>query len=303
MRLYRVKDWAIYYENNRTRDLKDMGWVPVRNGHDGDGYTALVCREEGPAMLGAWLAILQVASKCGHPAGRCGEGAIPRGTLIRDNGKPHDSASIARVCHFPEPVIKKALELLCSDDIQWLECVEMPMKTQIPQEGAGLPQEGAPKPQATDYGTEGNGIERKGMEVPPPTPAIAGRENLNGVDPLPPPAVGKGEIQLRVEKLFNRRETTAMTSKETAAFKTARKLLETTPEPDWAAVEAYHGASVPTIKRRDLLTLLNNWNTEVDRANAFVVGGCKSDVCNGNGNGNHQAQNRGLVPNYEKDKW
>lgn len=165
MKLYRVKDWNERYENNRTRDLKNMAWVPVPNSHDGDGYTALVCQPDGPALFGAWTVILQVASRCGNPALCCGG----RGTLLRDTGIPHDASSIARMTRFPKDVIAKALEVLSSAEIQWLTCEEMPTKAQIPQEGAGKPhpdaakpQEGAPKPHPTDE--EQKGMEQKGTE-------------------------------------------------------------------------------------------------------------------------------------------
>ena len=110
--LYRIKNWDSF-ENNRTRKMKQMLWIPVPNKHDGDGYTELVDREDGAAMLGAWLAILQVASKCSV-----------RGTLLRDNGNPHSPKTISRLTRLKEDVISQALELLLSDEIGWLEVVD-----------------------------------------------------------------------------------------------------------------------------------------------------------------------------------
>lgn len=165
MKLYRVKNWSMLYENNRTRELKNMAWVPVPNSHDGDGYTALVCRADGAQLYGAWIVILQVASKCGNPAGGCdipAGGCGARGTLVRDNGKPHDAASISRMTRFPEKIIQTALDVLCSADVGWLFCEEIPIKSQIPQEGAGMSQEGAAIPHPTDE--EQKGMEQKGME-------------------------------------------------------------------------------------------------------------------------------------------
>lgn len=148
MKLYRVKDWKKIYENNRTRELKHMAWVPVPNSHDGDGYTALVCRKDGPQLFGAWVVILQVASRCGE-----------RGTLLRDNGTPHDSASIARMTRFPESTIKEALNTLSSTECGWLEIIGDEELEEIPQCGAGFPQDDAPKSHPTDE--ERNGTERK----------------------------------------------------------------------------------------------------------------------------------------------
>ena len=150
MKVYQIREWNKYYENNRTRDLKNMAWIPVPNAHDGDGYTTLVSRENGAAMLGAWLAILQVASKCD-----------PRGTLLRRGKIPHDAESLSRITRLPSGILSEALTI-CSVEIQWLEYVEV---TEIPQEGAGFPQEGAPKPQGPDdEGTGREGTEKKGMD-------------------------------------------------------------------------------------------------------------------------------------------
>lgn len=143
-KLYNIRDWDGNFENNRTRKMKHMMWVPVPNKHDGDGYTELVDREDGAEMLGAWLAILQVASKCAE-----------RGTLVRDNGTPHTPKTIARQTRLKEGVICKALGLLCSPDIGWLQVVDV--ATVAPKCANG-----APSAHPTDE--EEKGIEEKGIE-------------------------------------------------------------------------------------------------------------------------------------------
>ncbi len=142
--LYQVKRWDENFENNRTRNMKQMLWVPVPNKHDGDGYTELVDRENGASMLGAWLAILQVASKCGK-----------RGTLMRDSGTPHAPKSIARLTRLDSSVIAEALDLLCSPDIGWLEVVD----SKSLAGGCGIP---APSAHPTDEeGREGKEEKRR----------------------------------------------------------------------------------------------------------------------------------------------
>ena len=117
--MYRVKDWDLHYENNRSRDIMDLEWVPFKNQHDGDGITELLDHPNGMAHLGAWVLLVQVASKCGKPAGKCGEGDTPRGTLRRDNGKPHDIRSIARMSGGDLKVFEEAISRFL--DIKWLE--------------------------------------------------------------------------------------------------------------------------------------------------------------------------------------
>lgn len=139
--MYRVKDWDSLYENNRSRDVAELEWVPFKNQHDGDGITELLDHANGMAHFGAWVLLVQVASKCGKPAGRCGRGETPRGTLRRDNGKAHDIRSITRMSGGDLKIFEEAIPRFL--DIGWLE--EVPEESTTcdnPQEGAEIPQVG-----------------------------------------------------------------------------------------------------------------------------------------------------------------
>src|SRR5205085_2332029 len=122
------KDWGTRYENNRSRELKSLEWVPIPNRQDGDGYTLLVDRPNGAALFGAWIAVVQVASRC-----------EPRGTLLRDAATAHDSSSLSRMTRIPKEVIEQMLSV-CTEETKWLETLE---QYPSPQEGATIPQEGA----------------------------------------------------------------------------------------------------------------------------------------------------------------
>lgn len=108
--IFIIRDWAHRFENNRSRELKHLDWVPVPNRQDGDAYTYIMSRKDGAALYGAWMAIVQVASRCD-----------PRGTLLRDNGKPHDSTSLSRMTRMPEATISEMLKTMSSEDVMWLE--------------------------------------------------------------------------------------------------------------------------------------------------------------------------------------
>ena len=145
MTTYRIRNWDEHFENNRTRDMKDMRWVPVPNKHDGEGYAYIMSLKDGISIYGAWHLILQVASKCKE-----------RGTLLRDDGTPLLAKSIAIKSRGDEKTIQRALEICCSPEVDWIEAL-----TEEPQEGAEIPQEPARK------GREWNGIEGReenGME-------------------------------------------------------------------------------------------------------------------------------------------
>ena len=145
MLLYSIANWNTLYENNRTRELKQLTWVPVPNNHDGDGYTLLVDRSEGAALFGGWIACVQVASKCD-----------PRGTLLRRGGKPHDPDSLSRITRIPKTVFQKLL-VIAVEELHWLIVKQV---TEAPQDGAVIPQADATIPQEGALnGREGNGME------------------------------------------------------------------------------------------------------------------------------------------------
>jgi hypothetical protein len=165
--IYRVRDWSTSYENNRTRDLKRLDWVPIPNRMDGDGYTELLDHPAGASHLGAWLATVQIASRCD-----------PRGTLLRDGGKPHDFASLGRISRIPAAVFAESFPRFI--EIGWLESI--PNQSATLQEGATIPQGDAGFPQEGDASRarvpEGNGREWKGREHIHSAPRAA---DMNGI--------------------------------------------------------------------------------------------------------------------------
>ena len=135
VRLLRVRNWNTHYEINRTRSLKSMVWFPVPNRLDNDGYIELVSHPNGASHLGVWISNLQVASRC-----------KPRGTLVRDDGTPHTSASLARLTRIPVSVLDEAIPRLLT--IGWLEVVQR--DSDIPQLVAVIPQVDAVLEQVSD---------------------------------------------------------------------------------------------------------------------------------------------------------
>jgi hypothetical protein len=142
-----VRDWDALYENNRTRGYKRLAWVPIPNRMDGDGYTELVDHENGAAHLGAWIAIVQVASRC-----------EPRGVLMRDGGRPHDAASLARISRLPVEVFREVLPRLLN--IGWLAV--------LGQNAAEIRQDAAQRVVRADSGTQdtAGGSEADGDQKP-----------------------------------------------------------------------------------------------------------------------------------------
>ena len=168
MTMYSIRDWAIHFENNRTRDMVKMSWVPVPNKHDGEGFQRIMRQADGIKIYGCWHLILQVASKC----------LRGRGTLVRDDGTPLTAEAIALKTGWRKSAdIQRALDFLSSPDVAWIDKQDTknhkfqkitpkkeeirPQGAAIPQEGAAIPQEGAAIPQvarARRNGIEGNRI-------------------------------------------------------------------------------------------------------------------------------------------------
>ena len=64
------------------------------------------------------------------------------------------------------------------------------------------------------------------------------------------------------------RSSTPLDKAQETAWKRARSVVAETSEQDWQAIEWYYRQTgeVSKFRRRDLATLLNNWNGECERA-------------------------------------
>ena len=112
--LYRIKNWQDLYENNRTRDLKKMLWVPIPVKLSGDGYCLIMeDKKNGPAIFGTFISIIELAACC-----------IPRGDLVRSSGEPHDFGSIGRICRISCSLIEMTISY-CVDILKWIEIIEL----------------------------------------------------------------------------------------------------------------------------------------------------------------------------------
>lgn len=109
---YRVRRWNEQFENAQSRKVEKASWVPVPNKHDGKSFRRLMTLPNGPAIYGAWMLILQVASKCPN-----------RGELIDEDG-PLSAEDISLKTCVDESLIKDAITVLCSPKIGWLESFE-----------------------------------------------------------------------------------------------------------------------------------------------------------------------------------
>lgn len=113
--LYVIRDWDQHFEvaqSKRSKRPERTQWVPIPNKHDGKSFRRLMKMKNGPALYGAWVLIVQVASKC-----------QVRGTLCDGDG-PLTAADIADKTLVDEKIIQAALDACSSKAIGWIESRE-----------------------------------------------------------------------------------------------------------------------------------------------------------------------------------
>ena len=133
----------------------------------------------------------------------------------------------------------------------------------------------------TDESVNNNGAVTPGMEGNGTGNGTGNREHEYAKVSIPGLEVEETEkpyqetdpIKLRLLKLYNRRTNKPMPPDELKAMRKAD-----IQEEDLSAVEAYYADphkewNGGNFRRRDLITLLNNWQQEVDRATAWKAAG------------------------------
>jgi hypothetical protein len=159
--MYRIKDWALHFENAESRKVKKATWLPLPNKHDGKGFRRLTKHPRRVEILAAWTIILQFASKC--PV---------RGDLADENG-PLTADDLADVTDFPVEIFRLAFEVLQEERFGWIEDVAADSRAaprDIPArpDGLGARPDTSGRPGVEGKGREGNRTEEN---PPPPTPA------------------------------------------------------------------------------------------------------------------------------------
>ncbi len=157
MKCYSIRGWNEHFENNRSRTVKDLAWVAIPNRHDGEHFSTIMNSEHGAEIFSAWVLMLQVASRC-----------QPRGTLLRDNKKPHSASSLSVKTRAPENWFILAFEFL-EKHTDWLEIKELQTSCQsgvsaLPEDCHPPDEEGKGK-----KGREGTGAPAHFQEVETPS--------------------------------------------------------------------------------------------------------------------------------------
>jgi len=109
----RVNMWPDMFESakSKTYNVKNQCYMPCKHGL---GYTRLVGMKNGPAMFGAWVAMIQVLSRQPKPR---------NGFITEDGtaaGRPLTADDVATLIRMPVPIVAAMLKACQSDKIHWI---------------------------------------------------------------------------------------------------------------------------------------------------------------------------------------
>ena len=120
---YRIKNWNEIYENNRTRELKNMLWLALPVKLNGYGFTLTMEEKEGLLLFGGFIVLLEIGAQC-----------TPRGTFVKEN-IPLQPAGLVRLSRMKVRDCEKVLEYHLKIT-KWLELIDLETGDVIQDEGA-----------------------------------------------------------------------------------------------------------------------------------------------------------------------
>ncbi len=125
--MLRVRDWSSNFETGESRKLVHLAWVKIPNDLTDIHYRLLIDHPEGSSHFGAWIAIVEIASRC-----------KPRGTLC-ESGLALSAKHLAMKSGLPADIFVGAIPRLLS--IGWLEETSSGESMEVPAESPDVPGE------------------------------------------------------------------------------------------------------------------------------------------------------------------
>lgn len=103
---YRIRDWSLHFEQDRSKQWKILKWVPIPN-KQGKGYRKIMAEKNGLEIFACWIALVQQASLCN-----------PRGDLSKYN-----LSDLSLLTLISSDKLQKSIEY-CSQTLDWIEVIE-----------------------------------------------------------------------------------------------------------------------------------------------------------------------------------
>jgi uncharacterized phage protein (TIGR02220 family) len=153
--VYRIKDWNIHFENNKSREIDACSFVCLPNKQHGMGFRRIMAEKDGATIYGIWICIVAA----------CSQQKAPRQGWLTEDGRrsspPWDYADIALKIGRSAEEIERCLSVVASPRVGWMEKLEVP--TECPRSVGDSPSaspHGILEQNRTE-GTEGKGTEQK----------------------------------------------------------------------------------------------------------------------------------------------
>lgn len=122
MPVYRIKDWNVHFENNKSRVIDRCSSVFQPNKQHGLGFRRIMSEADGMAIYGMWTCIVQM----------CSQQRAPRAGWLTEDGKPNGPAisaqDVAMKLARPLAEVERCLEMVCSARVGWMVLTDGPLE-------------------------------------------------------------------------------------------------------------------------------------------------------------------------------
>ena len=115
--IYRIKNWSNVFEGakSKTYNNKTSCQMPTKHGL---GYKRLVRSKNGPALFGAWCALIQILSRHNKERrGYCTDSGDPK-------GNPYTSEDLELLSDIPAEYFEQMLKVCTSQSVGWIEVIK-----------------------------------------------------------------------------------------------------------------------------------------------------------------------------------
>jgi hypothetical protein len=112
--VYSIKNWEKHFELSQAKRVKGpLSWVPIPTKQDGLAFRSIMALEDGLAIFGAWILMLEIAAKC-KQRGQLGESADDGVTI------PYGPEQLATMTGAPAETFERAFKVLSSPEVAWI---------------------------------------------------------------------------------------------------------------------------------------------------------------------------------------
>src|SRR5690349_12763589 len=100
---YAIRQWSKWFEKSHKPTERAFAWVAVPTRHDGKGFRRLLRQNNGMAIFGAFILMLEVSAK------------MPVRGVLADEDGPLDAKDLADATGGDESVFAQAIDVLTDD--------------------------------------------------------------------------------------------------------------------------------------------------------------------------------------------